>query len=608
MRDRLLNLAKRLFVVLVVFVPSGVAFTFVAVEVSSQPRFCGSCHIMKPYYESWQHSSHKDVACVECHIPPGVQSEVRKKYEALSMVTSYFTGTYGTRPWAEVADESCLRSGCHAKRILLGRELYQGSLFDHQPHLAEMRRGKMLRCTSCHSQIVQGSHIAVTSSSCFLCHFKNTPLNQGTGRCTICHQVPDKTITTAGLSFNHGDVRRFNMDCAHCHEGVIRGNGEVPRERCYSCHNEAERVERYGETETLHRVHVTEHVVTCLDCHIEIQHKIPAREEAIAAACASCHSPAAGHSAVRDLYRGIGAHGVTPRPAPMYLAGIRCEACHNQPRNGHSTASDISCMACHGPRYLTVYRSWTAGLRHRMEGITEELRAAKAALEQAGRTERDGLGDTEENIALLHDGKGIHNPGYAVDILKLAHENMVAVVADAGGALPAAPPWLEAPYSIECLSCHFGIEYLTGPAFDQQFPHGPHTVSARLRCTTCHGDMQNHGTLKLTEDRCADCHNRITQPMANVAPEECLTCHAAALGPVSDAVRFPHETHIAIGLGCEMCHDGVAKKPHRDFARSGKAVPALDHAFCRTCHANDVPDQEGIPPDGANCQRCHENF
>ena len=85
-----------------------------AVEVSSQPQFCGSCHIMSPYYESWKISKHRNIACVECHIAPGVTAEIRKKYEALSMVTSYFTGTYGTNPWTEVDDAACLK--CHERR------------------------------------------------------------------------------------------------------------------------------------------------------------------------------------------------------------------------------------------------------------------------------------------------------------------------------------------------------------------------------------------------------------------------------------------------------------------------------------------------------------
>jgi cytochrome c nitrite reductase small subunit len=406
MEEHVARWARRIVVAAVVVLPAIAALLFLAVQVSSQPPVCGTCHNMRPYYESWQHSSHHDVPCVECHIPPGIESEIRKKYEALSMVTSYFTGTYGGKPWGDVTDASCLRSGCHSKRLLLGRELYGGVLFDHQPHLAEMRRDKQLRCTSCHSQIVQGEHIAVTPTTCFLCHFKNVPLNEDTGRCVICHDVPEKTITTRGLSFDHGEVKRVGMDCTHCHEGVVRGGGEVPRERCLTCHNQPARLERYTETGHLHRTHVTERSVECLDCHIEITHGIPAHEESVATACDSCHTSAAGHAAVRDLYRGIGAHGVTPLPAPMYFAGIRCEACHNVPQDGHSAATEVSCMACHGPRYLTIYRSWQAGLSHRMEGVTAELATLEGILESAGKTpEQAGLADAKANLACDEDDR-----------------------------------------------------------------------------------------------------------------------------------------------------------------------------------------------------------
>lgn len=103
------------------------------VQVSSTPQFCGTCHIMKPYYKSWENSAHNKIACVECHISPGLTAEVRKKFEALSMVAKYFTATYGTKPWAEVDDAACLR--CHERRLLDGRVEFEGVAFDHRPHL-----------------------------------------------------------------------------------------------------------------------------------------------------------------------------------------------------------------------------------------------------------------------------------------------------------------------------------------------------------------------------------------------------------------------------------------------------------------------------------------
>ncbi|MHC4404218.1 MAG: hypothetical protein ACYTG0_31575, partial [Planctomycetota bacterium] len=105
---------------------------------------------------SWQESSHKDVSCVKCHFPPGLGEKVRGKMLGLVQLAKYVTSSEGPRPAAEVPDASCLRSGCHETRLLSGRVEFHGVSFDHRPHLQTLRRGKKLRCTSCHSQIVQG--------------------------------------------------------------------------------------------------------------------------------------------------------------------------------------------------------------------------------------------------------------------------------------------------------------------------------------------------------------------------------------------------------------------------------------------------------------------
>jgi cytochrome c nitrite reductase small subunit len=49
-------------------------FTFIYAEglsyLSSDPKACVNCHIMRDEYDSWQKSSHHAVAvCVDCHLP-----------------------------------------------------------------------------------------------------------------------------------------------------------------------------------------------------------------------------------------------------------------------------------------------------------------------------------------------------------------------------------------------------------------------------------------------------------------------------------------------------------------------------------------------------------
>jgi len=77
-----------------VIVISGILLIFfavAAVEVTSQPRFCYSCHEMGPLYEAWQDSFHKDIACLKCHAEPGVSGLIRTKAKGLRELYVHFT-------------------------------------------------------------------------------------------------------------------------------------------------------------------------------------------------------------------------------------------------------------------------------------------------------------------------------------------------------------------------------------------------------------------------------------------------------------------------------------------------------------------------------------
>ncbi len=248
-------------------------------EVSSSPMLCNSCHIMKPYVAAWKTSKHNKVACVQCHYPPGLRDTIWVKYQAITQVVKWATQTYSSKPFAEVEDGSCLRSGCHDRRLLEGKVVFKrGIIFDHKPHLVQPRRGRQLRCTSCHSQIVVGTHIEVTESTCFLCHFKGFKTArefQPIGGCTGCHQAPKGDISVGSIRFNHQDVVGRGVACQRCHLNVVEGDGEAPRERCFTCHNQPEKLERYTDTPFIHDFHVAGKNIECARCHTIIKHRLP---------------------------------------------------------------------------------------------------------------------------------------------------------------------------------------------------------------------------------------------------------------------------------------------------------------------------------------------
>jgi nitrate/TMAO reductase-like tetraheme cytochrome c subunit len=251
-------------------------------HVSASPQFCNSCHIMRPYVEAWKVSRHNTVACVQCHYPPGFRDTLWVKFQAMSQVAKWATQTYSSKPFAVVEDGSCFRSGCHSRSQLEGKGVVmtfgRGTRFDHRPHLDAAKTGRQLRCTSCHSQIVVEKHFEVATSTCFLCHFKGTKSGRELtpiAGCTGCHEPPKGEITVGSIKFNHGELVQRGVACQKCHLNVVEGGGEAPRERCFTCHNQPEKIDRYRDTALLHTVHVSTHTIECTRCHTEIKHKLP---------------------------------------------------------------------------------------------------------------------------------------------------------------------------------------------------------------------------------------------------------------------------------------------------------------------------------------------
>jgi len=250
-------------------------------HVSASPQFCNACHIMRPYVDAWKHSQHAAVPCVECHYPPGLRDTLRVKFQAVTQVAKWATGTYNSKPFAEVEDASCLRSGCHATSALEAKgslTFARGIRFDHRAHLQAAKTGWQLRCTSCHAQVVVDKHFEVELSTCSTCHFKGakgdrelTPI----AGCTSCHVAPTGDIVVGSVRFKHDELVRRGVACQSCHLNVVEGRGEAPRERCLTCHNQPEKIERYSDLPRIHAVHVTGKTISCTRCHDEIKHRLP---------------------------------------------------------------------------------------------------------------------------------------------------------------------------------------------------------------------------------------------------------------------------------------------------------------------------------------------
>ena len=108
------------FVVIVLLVGFGASVTAVgatAVGWTETADFCGRCHTMGPELKAYAQSPHRDVACAECHVEPGVAGWIKAKLNGTRQLLLVLTGAYPAPiPAPDHADlpptsQTCVR--CH---------------------------------------------------------------------------------------------------------------------------------------------------------------------------------------------------------------------------------------------------------------------------------------------------------------------------------------------------------------------------------------------------------------------------------------------------------------------------------------------------------------
>jgi hypothetical protein len=587
MQKKKKNKKKRLIILL-----SLLAFFVIvalgSIEFTSHSNFCASCHYMKPFFKSWETSSHKDVECSVCHYPPGggIRSKLRKKIEGLVMVGRYWTKLYvKSKPWAEIRDESCLREGCHDKRLLEGQVTFRKVAFDHKIHFEDLKRGKKLQCTSCHSQIVQGEHITVTESSCFICHFKESDHYPQIDSCSHCH-TKEILVGPQASRYNHTLVYDNGFACDKCHSNTIFGDGKVPRENCFKCHGEQERLDKYEDTDLMHTEHIYQDKIECNQCHLEIQHKILKDIEAIAD-CNSCHKDY--HKAQKILYTGEGGKGLDhPMPNAMLEKGLSCKGCHifHEEQGGTLITSDTlvsdanACESCHGKGFARILKGWEESTSKKLGQIKAIYRQVNQVIMRAQhqkKSEAEGLlEEADFNIQIVEQGKSVHNVTFSQELMLASYNKMLEALRIIGSRYaPQAFQIISGEIPTLCANCHAGIEEINKEIFGLNFPHKKHLIEQKIDCSRCHSNARTHGEFIATRKSCASCHHQ-----APGAISDCGNCHKLQQtfyqGGVMDGEEIPKDIMAEAEVECLDCHMGDNKEIYRS-----------DKGKCAECHDED---------------------
>lgn len=467
------------------------AFTITSIEVTSRSWFCNSCHIMKPYYHSWTQDPHRDVECVQCHIPPGGASKIHAKLDGLAQVVNDTLNRSATKPSTAVDDFTCTRSGCHVMSDLSrpsnGELTYH---FDHAIHLDMEYMGIAVHCSTCHSFIKEGStHFEVNTNVCISCHLMDSydselarapdhalavinnytapngdehvavedPVVYGMrglaeinrrapASCDACHDPPEGQFEYNGVIVDHAKYLSYDADCRSCHKGVTSAPPPVDDSRCINCH--AFGMERApATTEELHRLHVEgRHKVECFNCHGFIEHGTVAEAMMLDVFdCRSCHS--GQHNVQRSMYLHApeedGVRVERLAVSPMFLTHVPCTGCHTQmdevrvrPGSGArvARAGPESCDSCHKPGLGQMQvPQWQRDTRRLYDDVKRTVENARAHADSLDDPRaRQLIHDAEQLLEIVRlDGSwGVHNPRYTQSLLERARVYATRVISE----------------------------------------------------------------------------------------------------------------------------------------------------------------------------------
>lgn len=130
--------------------------------MGDDPKTCVNCHVMTSEYNSWMHSSHREVTtCNECHVP---HNNIVNKYFFKAKDGLYHATVFTLRQEPqvifmkeasqEVVQNNCIR--CHNQQVT---DVKLSSWLDNH---SENRTGR--KCWECHREVPHGKVHGLSST------------------------------------------------------------------------------------------------------------------------------------------------------------------------------------------------------------------------------------------------------------------------------------------------------------------------------------------------------------------------------------------------------------------------------------------------------------
>lgn len=194
--------------------------SFKAVGYMDQPDFCGAaCHCMKPEWVAYHNAPfHRNVACVDCHIAPGLVGYAQAKANGTLELVEVLFDCY-TRPILpgdKIPPSTVTCERCHSPSHYYGDQMVVNNTY-----------GDDVNNTISHTVLVMhvgGENAAGTFTGIHGAHFKNKieyistdSLNQTIPWVEVIHENGTKTVYATPGFKRTADQKLHVMGCIDCH-------------------------------------------------------------------------------------------------------------------------------------------------------------------------------------------------------------------------------------------------------------------------------------------------------------------------------------------------------------------------------------------------------
>jgi len=207
------------------------------VEYLDSTNFCGTtCHVMLPENTAYHLSSHAQVACVDCHIGPGLPWMVRAKVNGLRQVYMVATHSYPRpipSPVKDLRPASQTCEQCHWPGRFVGDKLLVRTSYTDDEKNTPQTDVVMLKVGGSNSQGSSGIHGHHLADAARIRYISTDPQRQ--------------TIPAVYYTDDQGKTTEFiSSDAKPTKEQLDRGEHRVMD--CLDCHNRPAHVAEMPET------------------------------------------------------------------------------------------------------------------------------------------------------------------------------------------------------------------------------------------------------------------------------------------------------------------------------------------------------------------------